>query len=327
MALTAKKFGAHLAPIARSALAACTKYPPLSAIKNPLTRKLVRRVIERDWDAMKAHLDFDFTLTDATIGGVPCVTYDTASNVTSDTVILYVHGGAFVAGSARANASSVLPACWLSGARAVAVDYALAPEHTYPEQHNQIERVYQALCDDGVDPNKIIIIGDSAGANLAITSCLRWRDMGLALPAGIVLMSGLVDAAGASDTLFTLRNSDPLISTTRPDQVTALYSVYAGAHDPHHPYISAINADLAGLPPMLIQVGAREVFLGDSARLAEKARQAGVDVSLRVFDGMFHLFQMNWALDEAKAAQKDMAAFIATHAKGVTEGIAGAVAC
>ncbi|MEL7487461.1 MAG: alpha/beta hydrolase, partial [Pseudomonadota bacterium] len=227
-----------------------------------------------------------------------------------DCRLLYIHGGAFVAGSARTNGSTILPTCHLSGVDAVAVDYPKAPEHTFPAAHEAIEAVYRHLLDNEARPEKIIVVGDSAGGNLAATSLVRWRARGLPLPAGAILLSPLADGAGLSDTVYTLSNIDPLISTTRPDHIKKLFEFYVNGRSVLDPEVSPVYADWTDMPPLLIHVGAREVLLGDSARLSEKARQGGVDVRLRVFDGMFHLFHMNWTLPEAKAAHDDMAAFV-----------------
>ena len=310
MALFAKKVGGHLAPSVREALQSCTRYPPVSVIANPVTREVARRVINAEWNALKLKLDFSFRAEDCVLGGIECIRYATESHAEDDRCILYLHGGAFVAGSARTNAATILPTCHLSGLQAIAVEYPLAPEHPFPLAHEAIEKAYKALIAAGTPPEKIIIVGDSAGGNLAITSVLRWRRLGLPAPAGMVLLSPLADGAGMSDTVFTLRNIDPLVSTNRPDLIRRLFRFYTREKNVRNPEISPVYADMSDLPPLLIHVGAREILLGDSARLAEKARTDGVDVSLRVFDGMFHLFHMNWSLPETKSAHGDIVDFI-----------------
>lgn len=311
MALFAKKLGEHLAPTTKQAITACTRYPPLSVIANPLTRKVARSVINAEWADLKNTIDFDYTLKDVSLAGISCVKYSTANTNPNAPKIIYLHGGAFVAGSSHTNASMILPACHLSGCEGIGIDYSLAPENVFPTALDEIEAVYLSLCeDDGVRPENIIVMGDSAGGNLAAASLLRWKRKNIPMPAGVVLISPLADSAGASDTLYTLRDVDPLISTNKPDLIKKLFGFYAGTHDISDPEISPLNGDYEGFPPMLVQVGAREMLLGDSIRLAELARRADVDISLRVWDGMYHLFQMNWSLEESKFAQEDIAKFI-----------------
>ncbi len=310
MALLKCRFGAHLSDAAKKALADIRPYPSLSAIRNPLTRPIARRIAENDWRATFDQIDFDFGAHDRALGGAPCVIFRPHSAVAAAPVILYLHAGAFVAGSARANAAAVLPTCHLSGCEAVAVDYSLAPEATYPTQAEEIEAVYCALIAEGRRPESIVVIGDSAGGALALGSLYRWRRLGLPMPAGVVLLSPFLDAEAASDTHYSLRGRDPLFAAHGQESCHQCFRLYAGEHDVSDPEISPLNGDPAGLPPVLIHVGTREIMVGEAARFAEKARRAGVDTTLRVFDGMFHLFHQHWRLAEAKIAHQDIADFI-----------------
>ena len=310
MALLKRKFGAHLSDNARSALAACRSYAPPFAALNPLTRNLCRRLLQADWEATLSQIDFPYTLEDEQIGAVACVRYRTPQTRSEAPLILYIHASAFIAGSARSNAAAILPACHLSGCEGVGVDYSLAPEAVFPAQLEEIERVYLALSKER-GPERIVLCGDSAGAGLALASMHRWRRKSIPLPAGAVLISAFADAAAASDTHVTLKHHDPIFNVSGVSGVATVFQLYAPGGDYSNPEISPLAGDFAGMPPLLIHVGSREVLLGDSARLAEKARRAGVDVTLRVFDGLFHLFHMHWSLDEVKAAFEDIAAFIA----------------
>jgi len=278
---------------------------------NPLTRPLAAQIAHSDWRATHKQINFPYTLEDAVIGGENCVRYRTSRTDPANPVILYLHAGAFVCGSPRINATGVLPACELSGCEAIGVDYALAPNATYPTQLDQIERVYRALLDQGRSPSRILLMGDSAGGTLALASMNRWRRAGLPAPAGIVTLSAMTDATGASDTHLTLAQHDPVFGSHAAEGVHTVTRLYAPGVDAGNPEISPVYDDYRGAPPMLIHVGSRDVLLGDSARLAERARRAGVDVTLRVFDGMFHLFHMHWALEDARASFEDIADFIA----------------
>lgn len=309
MALVKKRFGAHLSENARKTLAACRTYAPAVAVQNPLTRNLCRRLLQADWKDTLSQIDFPYTLEKEKIGGIDCVRYYTQQTSDDAPIVIYLHASAFFAGSAAINAAAILPLCHLTGCKAVGVDYSLAPEAAYPTQLEEIERVYLTLCRrNGAE--RIILYGDSAGAALALSSMFRWRRKSIPLPAGAVLVSACADAAATSDTHLTVRKHDPVFNISGRMGVKTVFELYAPGGDYLNPEISPLAGDFRGLPPLLVHVGSREVLLGDCARVAEKARCAGVDVNLRVFDGMFHLFHMHWSLDEAKAAFSDMADFI-----------------
>lgn len=323
MALIRKQFGAHLSRNSRSALAECRTYAPAIAVKNPVTRNLCRRLLNEDWKATLSQIDFPYTLESEKIAGVDCVHYHTRETAADAPIILYLHAGAFFAGSASVNAAAVLPLCHVTGARAVGVDYSLAPEAVFPVQLDEIERVYLALRRQ-YGAERIVLFGDSAGGAMAVSSMYRWRRKSIPLPAGAVIISACADATAASDTHLTIRAHDPIFSATGASGVQTVFELYAPGGDFTNPEISPLAGDFKGMPPLLIHVGSREVLLGDSARMAEMARCAGVDVTLRVFDGMFHLFHMHWSLDEAKAAFSDIADFIARTTQAATVRAAAA---
>lgn len=310
MALLKRRFGAHLSDAARETLAGRRPYPSLAAIRNPLTRPIARRIADSDWRATYAQLDFPFSLHDQTIADVPCVACRPDTIRAGAPLIIYLHAGAFVAGSARGNATAVLPTCHLSGCEAIGIDYSLAPEAVYPQQLQEIDRVYRQLLATGRKPGDIVLLGDSAGGALALAALYRWRRLGLPLPAGLALLSPILDADASSDTHQTLRGRDPLFASNGQESCAECFRLYAGGANISDPEISPLNGDPAGLPPILIHAGTREILLGDSARFSEKVRRAGGDVSLRIFDGMFHLFHQHWRLAEAKAAHQDIADFI-----------------
>jgi acetyl esterase/lipase len=295
--------------------------PPL--LRNHLTRDVAKRVAEADWAATLRQIDFPYLLEDAEIAGVKCVRYHARRAEPLSALVLYVHAGAFCSGSPRINAAAALPACHLTGAEGIGVDYTLAPNAVFPTQLDEIERVYIATLESGRRAGSIVLMGDSAGGALALSSLHRWRRKGLPLPAGVVLMSPVVDATPRSDTYSTLKGHDPVFGARGAEGVVTVFSLYAPDADLRHPEVSPIEGDFEGLPPMLIHVGSREVFLGDAARLAEKARRAGVDASLRVFDGLFHLFHLHWALEDTKAAHQDIADFILATTGAVAHGSLG----
>lgn len=284
-------------------------YPALETWMNPVTRGLARRLANQIWLKTLHHIDFEYRLTNIEIAGVPCVHYETEQTTESDTVILYVHGGAFLAGSPQANAATVLPLCALSGIEAIGVDYTLLPEGRFPIPIDEVDRVYKSVLGD-MGKRRIIILADSIGGTIALSSLVRWRDENAPLPECVIFLSPVMDGAGASDTHKTQDSFDPLIQAYGGKTARRLFRFYAPGKSPLDPQVSPIYADLDGLPPMLIHVGTREIALGDASRLAILARRSGVEAEIQVFDGLFHLFHMNWSLAETKLAFEDIAAFV-----------------
>lgn len=276
---------------------------------NPLTRSLARHFANQDWLKTHDDIDFEYTITDTEIGDRECVSYETENTINTDQLILYIHGGGMVSGSPRVNGSMVLPTCHISGVRGIGASYTLLPESRFPTQINQIDAVYRALLESHRD-KEIVLFGDSIGGAIAVSCLLKWRDENIKLPSKVILASPALDGAGASDTHVTLDGHDPLMKSNGGRSCRRLFNFYAPGEDLKNPMVSPIYGDLSGLPPTLIHVGSREILLGDAARFAEKLRRAGVESTLRVFDGMFHLFHMHWGLEEAKFAHADIADFI-----------------
>ena len=164
----------------------------------------------------------------------------------------------------------------------------------------------------GVDPRQSVIVGDSAGGGLALATLVALRDAGEPLPAAGVAMSPWVDLEGLGDSAATKAHLDPVVN---PDALAGMGQAYLQGQDPRSPYASPLYAELAGLPPLLIQVGTHEVLLDDSVRFAWKAEAAGVDVTLEVEDEMVHVWQIfSSFLPEGKAAIERIGEFIRKHA-------------
>ncbi|MHA7871457.1 MAG: alpha/beta hydrolase, partial [Hyphococcus sp.] len=272
-------------------------------------RGIARHFAHEAWLRALEEIDFEYRMTDTDIAGVSCVRYETGDAKSDSPLVLYVHGGGFVCGSPRVNAATVLPLCHLAKCDAVGVDYTLLPEAEFPTQIDELDRVYRALVERDGD-RKIILLADSAGGAITLSAMMRWRTDGVRAPAGAVLLSPLLDGQGASDTHFTVDGHDPLIKSMNGKTVKKLFRFYAPDRPLDDPAVSPLYGDMKWLPPLLVHVGTREVLLGDSARLVERARAAGVDATLRVYDGMFHLFHMHWRLDETKTAYTDIAGFV-----------------
>lgn len=229
-------------------------------------------------------------------------------------VLLYLHGGGYVIGSAashRGLASRIALAC---GFRALAVDYRLAPEHPFPAAVEDAAGALRWLVSRGYAPGKTVIAGDSAGGGLAVAAMLLLRDRGEPLPAAALLLSPWTDLEVTGESCRSARRKDPMLS---PRILRDYARLYLQGKDPRDPLASPIHADLGGLPPMLIQVGTHEVLLDDSRRLAERARGAGVDVHLQVEEGMFHVWQyFTPFVPESREAVEKLAAFARRHTEG-----------
>ena len=283
--------------------------PALDVWMNPVTRPLARRFAKEEFYKIREQIDFEYRLTDHPIGDVSCVRYETASTKKDERLILYIHGGLLTGGTPGSKASLILPAAKMTGAEAFGIDYTLLPEARFPNQLDQIDEVYRAARAT-MDKEKIVLIADGIGASLALAAMMRWRDEEISLPTGAIFLSGAFDGAGKSDTFRTLDGGDPLIQSNRGKNARKLFGYYAPDKKLTDPLVSPVYGNFKGLPPMLAHVGTRETLLGDTARVLEAARRAGVETNLRLFDGMFHGFHLHWRLPEARAAHEDIADFI-----------------
>lgn len=309
MRVIAHRIGGAVSADAKKRIAMLKHYPTIDTWRNPLTRRIARHIVDDAWRKTLTEIDFDYRLSEIQVGGAPCVSYETAETIAGGPIILYVHGGCFVAGSPKTNAANVLPLCHLSGADGIGVDYTLLPHAFFPTQIEEVDRVYEGLLHEaGI--RKIVLLAESTGAAIALAALMRWRTNGLPSPAGAIFLSPCVDGVGASDTQITADRHDPLIRSMGGKFVRQLFRFYAPESDLSDPEVSPIYGDFSYLPPFMIHAGSREVFLGDAARLAEAARKAGVETYLRVFDGMFHRFHMHWSLEEARSAHADLADFV-----------------
>lgn len=215
-----------------------------------------------------------------------------AAGVDSDRVLLYLHGGAYQGGSPATLRRMIALISAAAQARVLSVDYRLAPEDPFPAAVDDAQTAYRFLLSSATDhgdtsPAAIAIAGDSAGGGLTLATLVALRDAGDPLPAAAVAISPWTDLALTGESLTTRADVDVMI---KPDGMREDAETYLAGADPRHPYASPLYADLHGLPPILIHVGDAEVILDDSTRFAAKARAAGVDVTLEVWDEMPHVW-------------------------------------
>jgi epsilon-lactone hydrolase len=252
-----------------------------------------------------------------TLGGRPALELRTRPPGTAgEDVLLYLHGGGYVVGSARITTHICAALLRHLHGRAVSLDYRLAPEHAYPAAPDDCLAAYRELLDSGVDPGQLVVAGDSAGAALAVVTLMRARDAGLPMPAAAVLFSPAVDLTLSGASMRSKDGVDPIFA---PADLAWLFDQYRAGGDAAAPELSPVFADLTGLPPLLIQVGSSELLLDDAVRLAGRAGADEVAVTLEVIARQPHVFQLN-ASAEAAAALERAGRFLATRLARTTAG-------
>ncbi len=228
-------------------------------------------------------------------------------------VILYFHGGGFVAEARTIHDPLLAAIARAAGARGLMVDYRLAPEHPFPAATEDCFAAWNFLLSSGIDPGRIVFAGDSAGGNLAVVTAMRARDEGLPQPAALVLISPLFDLTFSGASMERNDGLDPLF---RASSLRAIQSYYATGLDQRDPRLSPLFGRLKGLPPMMILVGSSELLLDDTLRFA--ARVAGAKVS--VWHGMPHVFPAMRGLAAGDRAIREIGGFILENTSAATMG-------
>ncbi len=231
----------------------------------------------------------------------------------SGAVILYLHGGGFVAESRPVHDPMLAAVCREAGGRGLMVDYRLAPEHPFPAALEDCFAAWEFLLTSGVDPGRIVIAGDSAGGNLAVNTAVRARDEGLPQPAGLVLISPLLDFSFSGG---SMRRNDGLDPMFRAETVRSLRTYYGTGVDPEDPRLSPLFGRLSGLPPALVLVGSSELLLDDALRFGARVPGARVDV----WHDLPHVFPAYRGLSAGDRAIREMAAFIRERTADATAG-------
>ena len=252
----------------------------------------------------------DVRKTHSAVGGVDAVEV-TVDNVDSANVILYFHGGVYVIGSADSSVPLAADLARRTNAKVISVDYRLAPENPYPAAVEDARAVYEGLLSQGMDPSTIALSGESAGGGLSIALLLALRDADRPMPSSAFVMSPWADLTLSGNTIADRQEVDPILTG---EALRIRVGDYASNANSSDPLISPVFAELQGLPPILIQVGSHEILLSDAVRLAERAANADVEVTLEVVPGVPHVFQAYAAvLDEGNAALDRAATFLNTH--------------
>lgn len=246
------------------------------------------------------------TCTPVEAGGVSAE-WSVADGADQDKVILYVHGGGYVMGSAGSHRDMTGRLSQAAGARVLSLNYRLAPEHPFPAPVDDSVAAYRWLLGQGIQASNIAIAGDSAGGGLAFAALIAIRDAGEPVPAAGIGISPWVDMEGTGESMTTRAAVDPVV---QKEGLLGMANLYLGGADPKNPLAAPLHANLAGLPPLLIQVGDAETLLDDATRITERARKADVDVTLKIWDEMPHVWHLFAPiLPEGQRAIEEIGAF------------------
>lgn len=210
-----------------------------------------------------------------------------APGIDPERAVLYLHGGGYAIGSINTHRRLAYDISAASSARVLLIDYRLAPEHPFPAAVDDAATAWRWLLQQGFATDRLAIAGDSAGGGLTIATLVNLRDQKLGLPACAVAISPWIDLEGKGDSITTRAAQDPMVQRAG---LLWMAKLYLNNKDPHTPLAAPLHADLAGLPPVLVQVGTAETLLDDATRLAEKLYRAGGDVRLAVWPDMLHVF-------------------------------------
>lgn len=252
--------------------------------------------------------DVAYEATEA--GGVPAE-WATAANARADHVVLYLHGGGYVIGSVRTHRQIAGNISRAAAARVLSLDYRLAPEHPHPAAVDDAAAAYRHLLSASIAPRRMAIAGDSAGGGLTAAALIALRDAGEALPAAGVMMSPWLDLTLSGDSMASRAAEDPMVQAAGLEKMAA---AYVAGGDARAATVSPLFADLAGLPPLLVHVGTAETLLDDSTRFAERARSAGVNVELEVWQDMIHVWHaFALILPEARQATDRIGEYLKQH--------------
>lgn len=225
-------------------------------------------------------------ITEAQVGGISGEWVEPTNNPTG--LLLYLHGGGYFACSAKTH-RAITVSFARQGFRVYAPNYRLAPENPFPAAVEDAVAVYRGLLDTSHSPQQIVVSGESAGGGLTLSLLLTLRARSLPLPTAAALFSPWTDLAATGE---SIKKNSARCAMFEGTHIGPSAKLYLGSTDPRDPIASPLYADLRGLPPLLIHVGADEVLLDDSTRLAERAHAAGVPVELKIWPVVPHAWQL-----------------------------------
>jgi len=235
------------------------------------------------------------------------------ANASERNVVLYLHGGGFIAGSIASHRDLATRIANASGSKTVIIDYRLAPEHPFPGGLEDAVQAYTWLLNHGFSASRMAIAGDSAGGGLALSLLLTIKDRGLPMPGSAALISPWTDLECKNRSHTTNQKTDPMLNQ---HMLFSTAQLYTGEKNWDHPLVSPANGDFQGMCPLLVQVGSREVLQDDAVLLVKKAKAAGVPAELEIWDGMFHVWHyFSRYLTQGREAVEKIGSFIKAHSQ------------
>lgn len=254
------------------------------------------------------------TAAAVTAGDVPCLWVDPPGGDRGGPIVVYLHGGGFILGSAAAGTDMAARLARAVGGRALAVDYRLAPIHAYPAALDDAVAAFRWALDHG---RPVVLAGESAGGGLAAATALRARAEGLGDPLCVYAVSPFADLALGSASIDAREGTDPAVGR---DLLTDMSGSYLQGHDPADPFASPVHGDFTGSAPLLIHAAAEEALADDARRLADRARACGAPVTLEIFEDNVHAFTLFAASPDTDAALARFGAFAAGASAGMSAG-------
>jgi acetyl esterase/lipase len=243
-----------------------------------------------------------------TIAGVNVLKIVADKGTKSKRTIIYLHGGGFVVGSARAYQRYMARLATLCQATVIGIDYSLAPENPYPVALDEIVRVWETLLKKGIDTTKTVFMGDSAGGNLALAASLKCKQKKMKQPACLVLLSPALDATFSGKSYLSNQAKEVILTK---EALQFFMQSYAQNQAKNDPFISPVFANLTGLPPFLIHVGSEEMLLSDAETVMEHAKRDGVDGTLFIGEGLWHVWHFFASyVPEARDAMSEISSYI-----------------
>ena len=230
-------------------------------------------------------------------------------DLTARRLILYFHGGGYVSGSPETHRPLIARLCQAAQATAFAPAYRLAPEFGFPAGLRDGIDAYRYLLQRGVEASSIVLAGDAAGGGLAFALLLAIRNAGLAMPAACVAMSPWADLSLSGWSMLQNADKDAALSW---ELLFVSARHYLKRNNPADPYASPVFAKFHGFPPIMVHAGSAEILRDDASRLGERAADAGVPVSVEIYDGMQHVFQASTYVPEARVSLNRLGQFIRT---------------
>ncbi len=252
----------------------------------------------------------DIVFTAESIGGVQCE-WVTDSKSDDHRILIHIHGGGCRLGSPKVYRGLTSKLAVATNAKLLVPDFRLAPENKFPAGIEDVVAVYESLISRGVPADQIMLSGDSGGGVLLLGTLVMLKDKGIVMPKAVICISPMTDATCSGDSYVTQKANDPWLT---PENMYVIWKQYCPDLDPRLPLLSPLFADCTGFPPMLIQVGEHEILRDDSLMMADKATADGVDVTLNVYEEMWHVFHaFGTSFPEGAAAFKEIGDFVEKH--------------